>query len=314
MFRARSLERALPLIVLGVFAAIAPAVGTSAAPGHWLWAASLLALGMAHGCFDLAAMHRSTKRTASTALRFAIYTAVTLGSIGVFVLAPMLAVGSFFLIAMHHFGINDARFIVRGSPRSLWDHATGFAHGVIPIAVPFLRFPEEAWAPFAAIIGTTGANGAVPSEVLSLIATIFVVLAGGVLVGKLRELFMQGRGQAALSEAAVLVFAAAIGLIAHPLFAVAAYFIAVHALGHCLAVSEGDPDGRCVRRLARVHALSLPLLIPSLAAVAISATLFDAGIVESLALAFLLFCVVATLPHHLLWLQLRAGHGRMTGR
>jgi hypothetical protein len=53
----------------------------------------------------------------------------------------------------------------------------------------------------------------------------------------------------------------------------------------------------------RVHARSLPLLIPSIAIVIALTFIFvnEPSLVNRIALAFLLFCAAATLPHHMLW-------------
>jgi len=65
-----------------------------------------------------------------------------------------------------------------------------------------------------------------------------------------------------------------------------------------------------VQRLAnalRVHRESVWLLLPSIAMVLVGAWLLGGLGARPITLSFLLFCAVATLPHHLLWLGWRFG-------
>ncbi|MEL7483760.1 MAG: hypothetical protein AAFN41_05325, partial [Planctomycetota bacterium] len=77
------------------------------------------------------------------------------------------------------------------------------------------------------------------------------------------------------------------------------------ALGHCLRAVDPVAGGGAptVQRAIGVHWSSLTLLVPSVAIVLTMAAMSFGGMdVESVAYAFILFCVFATLPHHLLWM------------
>jgi hypothetical protein len=109
-----------------------------------------------------------------------------------------------------------------------------------------------------------------------------------------------------IEQASILLSAMLLGLVAPPLLAIGVYFMVVHAFGHCARA-----DGRYRRapspglmNAIRVHWRAAPLSIASIGIVGIiSATVFGDIELASVALAFLLFCIIGTLPHHLLWLS-----------
>ncbi|MEO0631163.1 MAG: Brp/Blh family beta-carotene 15,15'-dioxygenase, partial [Planctomycetota bacterium] len=146
---------ARPLIVAAAIplaAAIDPA---------WIWAVSLLIIGMPHGAYDLAAIHRLTaRRLGRTSAVFSAYTAIMLACVAAFVVAPTVTLAAFLVLTAHHFGISDS-VATRGGQRHGWfAHAAGFARGLVVISSPFAFQPDLAWAPFVAMGELVG--GTVP--------------------------------------------------------------------------------------------------------------------------------------------------------
>ncbi len=303
-----------------------PALIASAVPlalvveASWVWAAALVAFGMPHGAYDLAAIHRETRRNARrTAGVFALYTAVMLACAAAFVVAPAAALVAFLVLTAHHFGVSDSVATRGGRRAGAFAHAAAFARGAVVIGAPFAFQPEPAWAPFAAMTGLVGPVQALDAEAIRL-AGAWATAAGLVLVSAhaLRLASRSASDRSGLSGAAeeliVPVVVALAAMVAPPLLVVGVYFVAVHASGHCFrAVSPSHgPAAASVRRGWRTHRASAPLLVPSLAIVAGMALLFGGLTMETLAYGFILFCVFATLPHHLLWM-LGVPGGRRAG-
>lgn len=103
-----------------------------------------------------------------------------------------------------------------------------------------------------------------------------------------------------------------LALSADPMFAVAGYFVCVHAAGHCRRALHPwtDRRERGVGNVYRVHAESMILVVVSLVIVAVIAQAWADHSMRGIALSFLAFCIIATLPHHLLWLAGSMGIGR----
>ena len=105
-----------------------------------------------------------------------------------------------------------------------------------------------------------------------------------------------------------------------PLFAVGVYFLGVHAYRHSRRLactraimsspSEAAPPASLLRRLLRVHAISLPLMWPT--AIALAGLCWALGGVDTrtIADASIAFYMITTLPHHLLGLRLPPPHLR----
>ena len=274
--------------------------------GAALWAASLLLFGMPHGAYDAAVvLHQAKRAGAKSAIRTAaLYTLATAASIAALIAAPAITVVAFLALSAHHFGVSDCVW-TRGRPaRTPRDHLLGLSHGVAVLTVPFIAAPAAAWAPFEAIATACGGTLDINDQLTRAAAAASWLAAATIIAFEA----IRDRAQArAREQLAVIGAAAALGLTAPPLLAVAVYFLVVHASGHCLRATTpaAPPSPPSLANAARVHARSAPLLIPSIAAVAaIAATLFGGLTITTTALAFLLFCVVGTLPHHLLWLGL----------
>ena len=300
--------------VLAVVLAFSLLLADQAAAAAWLWAGALMVVGMPHGAYDLAAMRRhSAAGTWRAALRrFVPYTGFFIACSVVFVIAPVASVVAFLVLTMHHFGVSDA-VLTRGRVGlSVREHVMGFSHGVVVIATPFVFDAQGAWEPFRRIALLCGEVPAIAAR--EVVAVAMVVLVGGV-VGcgvQVWELVRARRMGAALEEILVLGLAFACGSLVSPLLAIGLYFVVIHAAGHC---GRAWVPGRVSEvgwwaNVARVHVESLVLLVPSVVMVLGLAWWIGGAWVEAVAIAFLLFCVVATLGHHLFWMRgLRSGTG-----
>lgn len=283
--------------------------------GAWIWVVALFVLGMPHGAYDLAAMQRLTGRRARTGLLFGVYTLVMAACTVLFLAAPVWSLIAFFLLSAHHFGISDSVWTRGTIVRSIADHGAGLGRGLCIIFAPFVFMPRESWEPFAAIAQFVRETPPTPPPASSdLIATSAAIAVCVGLALVLLTAFRQ-RHQSVLVLEELLTIGAYLVMasVAPPLVAIGAYFMLVHASGHCgRARGIGDPlpDASLARRLAnavRVHWDSVWLLLPSIAIVLGVAWQLGGLSIRPVALSFLLFCVVATLPHHLLWLGWRFG-------
>lgn len=303
-------------MLLALVCAAALAFGATTEHGYILWALALFLVGMPHGAYDLAALHRDAPSRRSLLRTSGVYTAIMLACVLALFVEPSATLLAFLLLAAHHFGVSDSVFTRGRKPASTSDHLAGVTHGLVVIATPFVLQPEQAWAPFDAI-GSVGDRSWSPGPVV-------LAAAAGVLVGisvlHQARLLLTMRGRCTsrvIEQSATLTIALVLGLFTPPLFAIAVYFLCVHALGHCLrARSPGDQRERgSLLNVARVHLRSVPLLVPSVIIVLALALFFGSPPEpRAVALGFITFCAIATLPHHLLWLGVIGRHGRSVPR
>lgn len=298
-----------PAALFGIAAAAAlwPGSGYEAA-GLWLWAASLVVVGMPHGAYDLSAAVRERGGPGRAAPVLAAYGVITLAGVAALLAAPAWTLAVFLVLSAHHFGVSDS-VLTRGRTRfGAAAHAGAFGRGLVVIGSPLAFHGSAAWEPFAVIAGAFGAETAGVSAWVGVAGAVGAVL-GAVLVG-IGLVGTRAGGRSSAEELAVVGGAAALAWAAPPLLAVGVYFVVVHASGHCLrGLDPRGPTSRPgVRNAARVHAESLWLLAPSVLAVLAAAPMFGGWTARGIALSFLAFCAAATLPHHLLWLGvLRSG-------
>lgn len=283
---------------------------TSPAPesGGWIWAIALFFIGMPHGGYDLDAIRQTTRgnRWRATLRPFTIYSLIMGASIAALVLTPTAALLAFLLLTIHHFGHSDSVWTRHNTPPPFIDRLSAWGHGTIVIAAPFLFFPAAAWAPFEAIANTLGTQIILTPEALKTAAAVMLAAAALALILGIARLLKAHRHADALRQSTVLALAFALAAVAPPLLTVGAYFLAVHAAAHCLTATSpprtnaGTPS---LSNFCRVHARSLPLLLPSIAIVLGLTALFtqEPSLLNRITLAFLLFCAAATLPHHMLW-------------
>lgn len=290
--------------VQGVFAILAastPGSATgSALPGSWIWVAALFVVGMPHGAYDLAEMARRSGSIRATVERLSWYTAVMLGCMLAFWLAPTAVLLSFLVLTMVHFGRSDSVHARLAGSDTFASRAPAYAHGMVVIAAPFAFQPMSSWAPFFEMARVVGVDASLPPQTLSGVAIVLLTSGMIVLAASAVRLWRGGSPAHATESMALPVIAIAASAVLPPLLAIGLYFVCVHALLHCLRVGSGG-DGP-IRAVLRAHRRALPLLLPSIAiVVALAVPLRDLGWAPALAVSFILFCVCATLPHHRLW-------------
>lgn len=275
--------------------------------GAWIWVASLLLFGMPHGAYDLAALRRSSDRPWRA---FACYTLIMLVCAGAFALSPAASIASFLLLTAHHFGISDS-VVTRGRfPRAIGDHLAGLARGLVVIASPFVFYPDAAWEPFQSVANLLPAPAAVDTSTVITFAALAMGLGLVASIGVIAVLIRQRRWLCVSEECGVIGGMVLLSALADPLAAVAVYFVVVHASGHCMrAHVPGKPTREpAFSNAVRTHRESLALLLPSVVITIGGAVWLFGGLSSStMALSFILFCVIATLPHHLVWLGMFAG-------
>jgi len=275
--------------------------------GAWLWVAALFILGMPHGAYDLAAIWRTSPNWRIIAQRFAAYTLVLMACVGAYFAVPATTVICFLFLAAHHFGISDSVW-TRGRVGLAWgDHLVGLGRGLVVLFSPFAFQPSASVAPFASIVRLVRPlEDPLPATVAILAAVLMLLGVGLVLAASLRS-----RCNGLVEEWTTLGAVVALSVIAPPLVAIGSYFLAIHAFGHCLrAFTPGRPvHSRHLANAVRVHWESVPLLVPSVIIVLVVAVIVSGADnhahgnrADAIALSFLIFCVVATLPHHMLWM------------
>jgi len=269
--------------------------------GEWVWCLGLLFAGMPHGAYDLAAIRKSSVGPRRALYCSALYTAMMILCGAGLVLFPTPTVALFLLLTAYHFGTSDSVW-TRGRARfGIGDHLAGLGRGLVVIAAPFVFHPAESWRPFAQIAHSARADLTTPPESAPTVAACIILV--GICLTLARMLrpgtTLKHAGEEWLTILAVLALSA----MTPPLFAVGVYFVAVHAFGHCIrATTPGGPaPARPLLNVWRVHVESLPLLVPSIAIVLVAAWLHGGVTPGDVTLAFLGFCVLATLPHHMLW-------------
>ncbi len=280
----------------------------AAQTGGWLWALALFFIGMPHGAYDLHAIrHRAAPFDLHSHARiYIVYTLVMLGCVAAIMIAPAAGMIAFLALTAHHFGHSDSVWTRYKVSLNITDRLAAWGHGSVVVAAPFAFSPAAAWAPFGTIASMLGGQTTPSDVILRYAAAILLTLAiacVGLGLARLVTLHRQGD---VIKEAIVLLLTLALAAVAPPLVAVGVYFLAVHALGHCLTASTPPRSNATPPSLAnvyRVHLRSLPLLLPSIVIVFASTFLFsdEPSITNRIGLAFLLFCIPATLPHHLMW-------------
>ena len=268
--------------------------------GAWLWVAALFIVGMPHGAYDLAAIRRTSPNWRTTARRFSAYTLILLACLGLFLLLPAAAVVAFLFLAAHHFGISDSVWTRGRVNLAFSEHLVGLGRGLVVLFSPFAFQPSASLAPFVSIVQLVRTLPDPQPTAIASVA-IILVLIGFALVSAASLLPSRG---GRTEEWATLAAVVALSAFAPPLVAIGSYFLVIHAFGHCLRASTpGQPvHARHLSNALRVHLDSIPLLVPSVLIVLLLARFIPGPSEQAIAVSFLGFCIVATLPHHLFWM------------
>ncbi len=313
--------RALPWVVLacGVsLAALAPDSTAPAAP--WPFLVALVAFGMPHGAADWAVAARlaaglgGRRDFAARLAGFSWYLALMAVSTALVAWQPGVATLLFLLLTVFHFGMADATAVGADEDGSLARWCLVVGRGLLLLATAFACDADAAWAPFAAIAAAAPLAGSawMPDLAVLRAAALFGVVAGASLavIGSVARA-RRGKPRVAMLDLAEHGLVAALAALADPLFAVGCFFLGVHAFRHTRrladtrAVIEPPPASpSMVRRLIRVHVLSLPLMWPTALCLGPLCWLLGGFGPRQIAIASIAFYMFSTLPHHLLGLRL----------
>jgi hypothetical protein len=183
------------------------------------------------------------------------------------------------------------------------------------LATVFAMNPEAAWQPFAQIADAFAWNHEtmwMPDLLhLQKLSWLGVIAGAGFALAGALARWRCGRTRKAgldLIEHALVVMLA---MFSAPLFAVGMFFFGVHAYRHtrrlaCTRVVIEPPlaPASFVHRLARVHGISLPLMVPTVLCLIPICWQLGPFNAHTLAVAGIVFYMITTLPHHLLGLRL----------
>jgi Brp/Blh family beta-carotene 15,15'-monooxygenase len=218
-------------------------------------------------------------------------------------------------LTIFHFGMADAtalRIDVDGS-FARWSFVLG--RGLLLLATVFAMHPVLAWAPFAQIADafawkyeTMWMPDLLHLQKLSWLGVI--TGAGFAMAGAIAR-WRCGRARKACFDLIEHALVAMLAVLADPLFAVGMFFLGVHAYRHTrrlactrLVIEPPPAPASFVRRLARVHGISLPLMWPTALCLIPICWLLGPFNAHTLAVAGIVFYMITTLPHHLLGLRL----------
>jgi Brp/Blh family beta-carotene 15,15'-monooxygenase len=283
----------------------------------WPFVLALLIFGMPHGAADWVVQARLTgeKNFTRQLLGFADYLGLMFVCSLFLVWQPGVFAFIFLGLSIFHFGMADAtalRIDVDGA-FARWSFVLG--RGLLLLATVFAMRPEAAWAPFAQIADALAWKHEtvwMPDLMhLQKLSWLGVIAGAGFAMAGAIARWRCGRARKAGLDLIEHALVAMLAVFAGPLFAVGMFFLGVHAYRHtrrlaCTRVVIEPPPAPAsfVRRLARVHGISLPLMVPTLFCLVPICWLLGPFNAHTLAVAGIVFYMITTLPHHLLGLRL----------
>jgi Brp/Blh family beta-carotene 15,15'-monooxygenase len=136
----------------------------------------LVFLGIPHGGNDF--FYRKEKNTAGSIRFLSMYVGVMLLYLALWFVWPMLSLGLFLLISIHHFGQSNFNTNRIGSLDSvLW--------GIWLVGFPVLKHSDEVFGVFATMLGQSGSSvsgfGHLNESSLLVVSIVFVLMYGAVL-------------------------------------------------------------------------------------------------------------------------------------
>lgn len=241
------------LVAMAVVALLAPSFVERI---EWLpLLLSLPLLGMAHGAVDHHVPGRLLGRALARrelGLLIALYAVASIVLMGLWWVAPLLALGLFLLVAVLHWGDGDLWFCEsvngRSAPRSAASLvAFVLARGLLPIAVPLLVDARNALPALTSLLELFGREAPLTitsgQRLIALAAVGVVVLAAAAFsvrdnAGRPRRVTLIDVGELLL----LLVFF----LLTPAVFAVGVYFLVWHSPRHILRLIASDPVQRAL--------------------------------------------------------------------
>lgn len=308
--------RMVPWCALGaatLLGLLAP--GWTATAASWPFVIALAFFGMPHGAADWVVAARLAGRDTLGArlTGFTGYLLMMAACTGFMMWQPGIAALLFLLLTVFHFGMADATAVHADAdgPLARWGLVMG--RGLLLLSTAFATHPEAAWAPFAKIAAVFCRGTPWMPDLASLQALAKLGVASGALLAGCSAFARARRGHTrdAALDLAEHALVLAMASLADPLFAVGCFFLGVHAFRHsrrlaCTRTILEPPAAPrdLLVRLARVHALSLPLMWPTALCLAPICWMLGGFGVHELAVASIAFYMITTLPHHLLGLRL----------
>ncbi|MSO47885.1 MAG: hypothetical protein EXQ67_07365 [Thermoleophilia bacterium] len=274
---------------------------------------SLPLLGMAHGAVDHHVPGRLLGRRLTrreVTLLITGYGGISIVLMGLWWVAPLLALGAFLVVAVVHWGDGDLWFCEcvnrRSAPRSLASLvAFVLARGLVPIALPLLVDAGAALQAFDGLLSLFGREGTLMIEpwqrLFGLIVVGLIVLAA---VGlSLRDNRAQPR-RVVLIDVGELLLLTAFFLLTPAVFAVGMYFLVWHSPRHILRLMACEPaqlalleTRRSMAALVAFHREALLFtVVPLLGVVGIALVLAATG-ASQIAAVGLAVIASLTYPH-----------------
>lgn len=310
--------RALPWAMLMIGCAIgiiAPEITKRFAA--WPFVLALLIFGMPHGAADWVVQARlaGEKIFARQLVGFADYFGLMLASTLFLVWQPGVFALFFFGLTIFHFGMADATALRVDANGAFAHWSFVLGRGLLIMATVFAMHPLSAWAPFAQIADAFGWKHEtiwMPDLMnLQKLSWLGVLAGAGFAITGAIVRWRFGRPRKARLDLIEHALVAMLAVFADPLFAVGMFFLGVHAFRHtrrlaCTHVVIEPPPAPAgfVRRLVRVHGISLPLMVPTVLCLIPICWLLGPFSAHTLAVAGIVFYMITTLPHHLLGLRL----------
>ncbi len=286
---------------------------------------SLPVLGMAHGAVDHNVPARLLRRSLTRREWWLVIVGYGLASIilmGLWWVAPVLALGLFLLVAILHWGDGDLWFCEqvngRSAPRSIGSLvAFVLARGLLPIGLPLLLYADAALPALDVIVELFGRDEPlVIGETARWIGLAAIGVAVITAVGfSVRD--NAGRPRSALGiDVGELSLLFAFFLATQPVFAVGAYFLLWHSPRHVLRLMAADPTqralldrGRNLAALVAFHREALLFTVVPLLGIALIAIALTATGAPQIAAVSLAAIAALTYPHAVIvaWMDHRQG-------
>jgi Brp/Blh family beta-carotene 15,15'-monooxygenase len=321
--RTWTLPTYLALGAAAVLALLAPALVT-----RFEWVPLLLSLpllGMAHGAVDHNVPGRLLRRVLTRrerVLLIAGYSGLSIVLMGLWWVAPLLALGLFLLIAIVHWGDGDLWFCEvingRSAPRSFGSLLFFvMARGLVPIAVPVLVDAKASLSAFDGLLGLFGRDETLtisPTQrLIGLVAVGVVVVAAALFSVRDNRAWPR---RALLIDLGELALLSVFFVLTPAVFAVGVYFLVWHSPRHILRLMSCEPrqqalldKGRSWAALVAFHREALVFTVVPLIGVAAIAVALAATGAAQIAAVSLAVIASLTYPHAAIvaWMDYRQG-------
>jgi Brp/Blh family beta-carotene 15,15'-monooxygenase len=282
-------------------------------------AISVVLLGLPHGAVDHLAIPRT--RAEPISLRWLAAVGVLYLVVGglyglVWFSVPAVAVAAFIMMTWVHWGQGDVYPLVAltggshpsGRRSRLLTAAT---RGSLPMAVPFVAFPEQ----YELVVGTLAGlfDPAAPAALSAVFTPTARLAVASVIVGLIVATLLVGARSTGADDrrglvldAGEIVLLVAFFATVPPIFAIGLYFCVWHSLRHIVRLLAIDPAAtsaldarRYLSALASFGRDAAPLTAASLLILALWYLIVPGTVAEPLSLAgaYLALIAVLTLPH-----------------